>query len=341
MQSKKILFKLGTKGICAVLAIIGTLCIIVGTVQFKNPYSWWTAWGSSVANTLGTTLVASCVVSFVLEISNINTILQNVMGNVLNDDFPLDAYSDKNLTNFKSKISLHQCKEGMEREQLETGIYKYEKNLLELANEVYYEYHKAQYTIEPNENEGIFNVKAHMEYKIVNKFGAPNVMRFKIRTYAISETDPKKDYENNFKLESFKINKKKVSNPNIKIEEIEKDADSNFYDYKVKIEEDFGNAKNTVVDMKYSYNIPISDQIQSYKITFPCKKLEHQMRIKEDNETKEKWQIKTNAFTSFYYRQKDADSKFKVEQNGNDMCTIKFDDWIIPGGGYVNYFCKK
>lgn len=116
MQSKKILFKLGTKGICAVLAIIGTLCIIVGTVQFKNPYSWWTAWGSSVANTLGTTLVASCVVSFVLEISNINTILQNVMGNVLNDDFPLDAYSDKNLTNFKSKISLHQCKEGMERE---------------------------------------------------------------------------------------------------------------------------------------------------------------------------------------------------------------------------------
>lgn len=341
MSKHTVFFKIGTKGISIILFLLGLLCVIFSFVEFEHPWSWWQTWGKNVSNTVGTTLMASCVISLILEISNINSIFQNILGNILGDDFPLEAYSENNLEEFKYKICVHQCKDGMKKEQLVNGIYKYEKKLLELSNGLYYDYHNVKYVIEPNELEGIFKVHAAIEYKIVNKFGDDNEMRFKIRTYTISDAEPQKDYENNFLLEKFEVNGEIISNPEICIEKIDKETDSNFYDYKVKIKKNFGKQKNVTVKMAYAYNMPITDQIQSYKITLPCKRLEHQIKIKSDVITKDAWEVKTNAFTAFYYRQKDDDCKFKVEQSGSDLTRIRYDDWIIPGGGYVLYFGKK
>ena len=340
-KTEKILFMLGTKGICLILFLIGLLCVTFSFVSFKDPFPWWEAWGKSVSNTLGTTLIASCVISLVFEISNINSVFQNILGNVLNDEFPIEAYSNENLIRFKNRICLHQCKEGMKQEQLLNSIYKYEKDLLDLSNSIYYEYHNASYVIEPREKEGIFKVDASIEYEIVNRFGDDNLMRFKIRTYSISEKSPEEDYENNFKINKFEINGKKVENPEVLIENIDKEVDSNFYDYKVKITKDLGKKKNVTIIMNYTYNMPISDQIQSYKVTLPCKKLEHKVRIKQDRTTGAEWQIKANAFTAFYYKQKEGNSKFRVEQTGNDHTRVRYDDWTIPGGGYVLYFGKN
>ena len=336
-----VIFKMGTKGISVILFLSGLLCIVFSFLEFNEPWEWWETWGKNVANTVGTTLMASCVISFFLELSNINSILQKILGNILGDDFPLDAYSIENLEKFKYRICTYQSKEGMKKEQLANSIYKYEKRLLELSNGIYYDYHNLRYFIEPNEEKGIFRVDAVIEYKIVNKFGDDNEMRFKIRTYTISDSEPKKDYENNFLLKKFEINGETVKDPQIEIERIDKETDSNYYDYKVKIRKKFGNQKNVTVKMEYTYNMPIRDQLQSYKITLPCKRLEHQIKIKPDAVSKTPWEVKTNAFTAFYYRQKDADCKFKVDQNGSDYTRIVYDDWIIPGGGYVLYFGKK
>lgn len=341
MKKEHVQIKLGLKGTCLLLFVIGLLCITLSFVNFSKPFPWWIAWGSSVANTLGTTLIASCVISLILEISNINSIFQKILGNVLNDDFPLDAYSKENLGQFKYRICTNECKQGMKKEQLIKSIYKYERNLLELANGLYYDYHKAEYVIEPKENEGILKVNAKIEYKVINKFGDENNMRFKIKTYSVSGGSPKEDYENNFILSNFEINGDKIRNPEIMIEEIPKELDSNFYDYKVKINRNLGKNKAVTVKMRYEYNMPINDKIQSYKLTLPCKNLVHKIKIKKDQGTNNEWEIKTNGFTAFYYRQKEEDSKFKIEPSGSDFVRVSYEDWIIPGGGYILFFDKK
>lgn len=341
MGRKKIQFKLGVKGTCCLLFLAGVVCVILSYFPFDKPWTWWKDWGSSVANAIGTTLIASCVISLILEISNINSIFQGVLSNILNDDFPLDAYSMENLERFKHRICVHECKDGMKCEQLLGSVYKYEKNLLDLANSIYYDFHKANYTIQPKENEGLIEVRAKIEYRVINKFGAENNIRFKLRTYSLEGKNPEESHENNFVLSKFEINGQEVEDPKIVIEEIPKEIDSNYYDYKVKIIRNLGKQKTTTVKMDYTYNVPIYDKTQSYKITAPCKRLEHQIKIKKDNGTNDEWELKTNAFTAFYYKQKEPDSKFRVEPNGSDYVRIIYDDWIIPGGGYVLVFNKK
>ena len=341
MGKKKLQIKFGVTTTCGLLFLAGVSLIIVSYYPFKEPWSWWKDWGHLVANALGTTLVASCVISLILEISNINSIFRGVLSNILNEDFPFDAYSMGNLEQFKYRIATYECGDGMKSEQLLGSVYKYEKNLLHLAKSIYYDFHKASYTIQPKATDGLIEVRAKIEYRVINKFGADNNIRFKLRTYSLDGKNPQESHENNFVLNNFEINGQQVENPEIVIEAIPKEIDSNYYDYKVKILKSLGKQKTTTVKMDYTYNVPIYDKTQSYKLTVPCKRLEHQIKIKKDIGTNEEWELKTNAFTAFYYKQKDPDSQFRVEPIGSDYVRIAFDDWIIPGGGYVLNFSKK
>lgn len=332
-SEKNINFKLNAKAICALFFIIGIGLIAVSNVPFEDPASWWSSWGKATANNAGTTLLVAGVISFLMEISTINSFFQGLLKNILNDQFPFDAYSKENLVNFRNAISAYLSDRKMDAKELsQNTIYSYEDKLLELSKGLYYEYHTAKYTVYPQEGDGKIRINATLDYKIINRFGEKNEIRFKTKTYADSEMEAK----NSFRLQKLVINKQSINTDNlVSIEKIEKQEDSNFYDYKVKIKKDLGKAKSTTVHMEYEYFLPITDRLQNYKITLPCLKMEHEIRIKNA------WELRGSAYTAFYLRQEFADSKFKIEQSASDIMRIKFNDWVFPGGGYSIYYDKK
>lgn len=326
-------FKLNAKAVCVLFFIIGIGLIAISNVTFKNPFSWWTSWGKATANNAGTTLLVAGVISFLLEISTLNNFFQGLFKNILNDNFPFDAYSRENLINFRNSLSAYLAEADINATELsQKTIYSYEDKLLELSKGLYYEYHKAKYTVYPQEQEGKIRIIASLDYKIINRFGEKNEIRFKTKAFATSAEEAKKS----FNLQKLIINKQKIStNDLVNVEKIEKQEDSNFYDYKVWINKDLGKVISSTVHMEYEYFLPITDRLQNYKITLPCLKMEHDIRIKNS------WELRGSAYTAFYLRQESPDCKFKIEQTAADSISIKFNDWVFPGGGYSIYYDKK
>ena len=114
-----------------------------------------------------------------------------------------------------------------------------------------------------------------------------------------------------------------------------------YYDYKLKIIMNLGHEKSYKVKLNYEFDVPIIDVSQSYKISLPCKSLEHEINILEDKGTGQKWEICAVAFTSFYIKQDEDNSTFSVKQSRDDQATVSFNDWTIPGAGYVMTYKKK
>ena len=136
-KNKKLFFRLGPIGVCLILVLVGILLVVLSYIDFRNPFSFWTAWGKSTSNSLGTTLVASAVVSLILEISNLKTFFSGILGNILGDEFPLSAYSKENLEAFHKRLVCYLCDEEIKVEQLENSLYSYEKTIRDKVTSVY------------------------------------------------------------------------------------------------------------------------------------------------------------------------------------------------------------
>lgn len=340
MQKKndKLFFRIGPITVCVILVLIGILLIVVSYIDFRNPLTFWKAWGKSTSNALGTTLVASAVVSLILEISNLKSFFSGILGNILGDEFPLNAYSKENLEEFHKRLICYLCDKEIEVGQLENSLYSYEKIIRDKVTSVYYEYHTVKYFFTPDEVNGVFNVRAEITYKVVNKYKQPNPMNFRIKTFCLNGKDGYEDYENNFVLEQFTINNKVVDRKCVKIEDIPKSNNKTYYDYKIKIEKDLGKEKENIIKLIYEYRIPIYDITQSYKVTYPCKRLEHEFKIFPDKTTKKNWTLQGFAFAPFFCKQKGYESEFKVKQDTEDALSVKFEKWVFPGAGYVVAF---
>ncbi len=338
-KDKKIFFTIGPIGVCILLATVGILLVICSNINFENPYVFWAAWGKSTSNSLGTTLVASAVVSLILEISNLKSFFSGVLGNVLGDDFPLEAYSEENLENFHMRLICHLCNlfynPKMTVEQLKNSLYLYEKTIRENVTSVYYEYHTTKYFFTPDESNGLFKVRAEITYKLINKYSKPNSIRFRLKTYCLDGKDGKEDYKNNFDLQEFSINDKPAPKDCVKVEDIPKYTNKSYYDYKIKIEKKLDKEKENTIKLTYEYRMSMSDISQSYKVTLPCKRLEHEFKIFPDITTNKKWALQAVAFAPFFCKQGGYESNFKVKQATEDALSIKFDTWVFPGAGYV------
>lgn len=340
-DDKRIKFTFDSVGICGVLLLVGTLLVIISYIEFKEPLGFWVAWGKSTTNALGTTVVASAVVSFVLELSNLKTFFSGTLGNILGDDFPLESYSTSNLENFHKRLIAHLCEEDIKPDQLGQGLYSYEEEIRKNITSVYYEYHSSKYFITPDEKNGWFEVRAEISYKVVNKYKRANPMRFKVKTYCLNTANGKEDYDNNFKLSEFKVNGEEQNQSCVHIEDIEESANKNYYDYKIRIEKDFGVQRETNIKLKFEYKMPMFDIMQSYKASYPCKNLEHEFRIYPDKQTKEEWSLQCSAFAAFYNKQGGVNGDFNVKQDVDDFLQIKFNKWVFPGSGYVVFFKKE
>ena len=130
------------------MVIIGFVDVVACTLILKLPQSnFWKEHFIfkiilDIFNVVGTTILSAGLVSVVLEVSTIKKYVSDALKNVLNTDFPLDSYSDKNLSILNKKIAAKLGK--VNEEFIVDSIYKLEENLIELLDGLYYKYYNTK-----------------------------------------------------------------------------------------------------------------------------------------------------------------------------------------------------
>lgn len=332
----------GISTLTKILVFVGLLLIALSAVQYgKYEGNIWVIAGKKLFEITGTTVFSAGLVSVVVEISTISGIVDKAFTKLLNCDFPIESISGENRRKIKRKITAKEA--GVPEEAIENSIYRYEKDLLELLNTIYYEYHNITYYITPDCGNHCFHISAKIDFKIVNKYehNEDNTFRLAMKLFKESPSMTDEECLKNLDFKKLQINNKKV-NPKayIRIAEIEHKSESKYYDYKVLLEKDLGNAKSSKIVAEYSYNVPMHDASQAFKIGRPCKNIEHKFYIRPDSGTGEKWRIRANAFSAFCHKQGSDDSNYKVEQDTDETLKISYRDWSVVGVGYVVFYQK-
>lgn len=314
--------------------VIGGLVLIILTKlipsQFEISDEFWILI-LAIAEIIGTTIFSAGLVSVIVEISTIKSLVSHAFKNILSGNFELDGLSQIALMKLKHNIALKLLDN--QSKDLENSPYKYEDKLLNSVNEKYYEHHNITYHITPDEKNNCFHIKTKIDYKIVNKNLIDNHFDVRLKLFKIGSG-------NNFSA-SVVINGNNENINNIlTIEPVKHHSESTYYDSKIVIHKDLDGVRNKI-KAELNYDVPLFDICQSFKISAPTKNMEHKFYINEDVQTKEKWQIQANAYSTFYHRQDEEGSNFKVEQNVDDSLIIRYTDWALVGNGYCVFYQKK
>ena len=94
----------------------------------------------NIIEIIGTTLFSSGLVSVIVEISTIKNLVTHAFRNILCGDFELDGLNQNALITLKNKIASKLV--DVNEKNILNSPYKYEKKLLDMVNEKYYEHHK-------------------------------------------------------------------------------------------------------------------------------------------------------------------------------------------------------
>lgn len=321
------------------------ICIAIGlllvAVSLINGDQIWKEGIAKFISAVGTTLASAGMVSIFVEISTIKGIVADALKNVLRCEFPLESYSNDFLKTLTNNIAAQRLK--VDEEDVEHSIYNaMEERLLKAAEGLYYDYHNSTVYIYPTEKDGVFRKKVRLDYCIMNKYANPNKIFHQFSLYKIKDNMSEQEKKNNFKVNEFFINDTNLLDECEKYKRIDNipNNENSTYQYNVCFERALQACKKHRVKLEFEYNVPITDLTQVFKITLPCKRLKHTL-IMEDEVGGSKWGLQASAFTSFFCSSDDKDSGFEVEHKNDKVTTINFDNWIIPGAGYVAYFSKK
>ncbi|MFQ9515953.1 MAG: hypothetical protein ACLRZ9_08990 [Eubacterium sp.] len=286
-------------------------------------------------------LFSAGLVSVIVEISTIKNLVSDAFNQILTCNFPLDNFNENTLHSLNQEVASKLI--GIPEKKIENTIYRYENNLIDAVKEKYYEYHNMTYHITPDSKNNCFNIKANMACKIVNKSLQDNIFLLGLKLYKPNENMSQEQCLKSLNISNFKINKKEIpiDQDLISIEDVVHERESRYYDYKIKLVKDLGNVPTNNIKLEFTYSVPISDICQSFKMRFPCKQLEHKIYIKKDVSTEEAWTIRSNAYSTFYHRQDDDESNYKVDQNIDEAITITFNKWAFAGNGYCVFYQKK
>lgn len=323
--------------ITTAMIISGLIGIVISKVVSQdflsnNPF-WYVI--IQIVEIIGTALFSAGLVSVIVEISTIKNLISDAFKKLLSGNFPLENIPNNSLKLIHKRIAAHLA--GIPEKELGNTVYRYDKSLLDLSKERYYESHNMTYHITPDELNGCFHVKTKIDYIIINKYGAENFYTLRLKLYKINGIDSKTQ----FVLNKLEINGVPVPDKQnlIEIKPIKHESESTYYDFRVEINKKLTGTKNKIV-AEFAYDVPLHDIYQSFKITLPTKSADHKFYITEDKQTHSKWIMQADAFSTFYHRQTDEGSNYKVEQNVDTSLTIKYINWALVGNGYCVYYQK-
>lgn len=326
--------------ICGFLLFAATYIPDQGT---KDGYPVLDAFIDASRN-IALTLFSAGLISVLVEVSTITSVVQGALERLVQGNFPFDKFSNDRLLELNKQIAVKRSeKDDLKVGQLEKTIYCLEPQLLNDSIGVYYEYHKDTTIIQPDESKHVFQKLVKLEYKLINRFKEPYSIQFCISLVNNSENITDEDIRKYFKLEKLEIlcssevesNEKKLKNKVteqdlnnlVQIKAIKKKPHTT-YNYLVKIEYPLENVATCVVRLMCSYEVPMSDPIQSFKLNHPCKEFEHNIFVQKDN-----WEIVADAYTAFFFT--DENKEYQVTQNVPNSVSIVFKNWAVTGAGYM------
>lgn len=319
------IFKIPLWAFVIIMVVIAIILILVSID--KNGY-WY-----QVANVLGTTLLATAVVSIVLEYSSIKSTVNAAIKNMLEGDINLDSFSDNSLNRFGKKVAIQRSKLDIKEDDLDRSIYTLESQLLGLLDNTYYEYHNSTIYLNPDKDKNVIHKKVKMDYLIMNKYENENYIDHEFLVFNNPDDKNGDNWKENISINNFRINDTDLTNEAKSYLRIEKipPKEHKYYQSKISFYRKLQDCKKHKVKLEFEYDIPITDNIQAFKVVKPAKRLEHTF-IMTNEENAEKLGFSANAFTSFYCSEGE---KFKIEAMNDTDVKIRFEDWIIPGAGYV------
>ncbi len=337
MSRSKITFRMSSYAIVIILLVVGFALSLVASIKFDTPYNWWKTWGNGIAASIGSVLLSSGLISLLMEISTIQNTVSLAIQNLIKGEIDFSNYSKKELDRISKKVAVARTDCNMTENELKNSLYKYEENLLGLLGQPYYDYQKCKTVLYPDSTKEVFKKKVETEYKIINrsKKGSDVVMN-----WAIYEKDLKDEKQilEKFKVGELMICGKKYSQGEIcDLKSIRKVKEENYdtYDYIISLNLPYKEEEIYTVKYKIEYEIPYSDITQIYKMTRPCKNLQHEFFMKKDIHNKDVWKMDGNAFTTFFEENEEEFPRFKVDQIVDETIKISFDEWALPGAGYV------
>lgn len=332
--------KVKVKSVTAGLIILGLLFILLAQLQVDlTKYTYWKVM-SDLLSVIGTTLFSAGLVSVIIEISTIKNIVKIALNELLDCNFPLESYSDENLAYLNKRIASIRSERDMTVEYIENSIYSLEPKMLEMSSGLYYSHHIRHTTVIPDVKNNVFRKSVVLKYELINNFGLDNKIFHSFMLYDTSPNMTDEERKKKFKVTKFTINKDDLTGEVdnlISINSIKR-SNKTTYEYEVIFNRKLQTCKKHKVTLEFEYEVPIFDVTQTYKANLPCKRLEHTTHIKMDVTTKEEWGLQGSAFTSFFCDTSEKDSGFEVEQNEDTLIKVNFNNWVIPGAGYVIYF---
>lgn len=306
-----------------IIIAFGVLFLILSYLQEDS----WYKWIIQVLSAFGTTLLSVGVISLVLEASTIKQYSEDAIKNILDVNYPLDAYSDERLNELNNLIA---AKLGnVSSDNIEKSLYKLNNNLISLLDEVYYTDYTANYSFRPDLERKVFHKSVEVHYNLINNYEKDNKVDFNITLgpYKYKLTGINKRF---VEFEAFKINDTDLLSDVDKYTEITDEVNEDGeYIYRYAFNYPLQKCKSHKVTLKYKYDLNLNDDYMIYRMMHPCENAQITVTIHEKD-----WKLQGTAFTAFYYKQ-DNEHGFKVEQKRKDTINMYLNDWCIPGAGFM------
>lgn len=319
-----------------VFVVITNILLNVFSENFLSKY-YATKPILDIVNAIGSTLLSAGIVSVLVEISTIKGLISDAFNNVLQGNIPLDSYSNKILTKINKQIA---AKRGnVAFGSIDDSIYSVEPKLIDLLDGLYYNYYNASYEITPDEERGVFKKFVTLDYEVVNECGKDNSVSHSIRLCNVKSNMTDEEKRNMFQIKSFTINKTDLTNEVDKYKNVvpikEKHSE---YQYTVTFRRELQHCKYHKIHLEFEYDVPLKDTSQIFRLTYPSKSMIHEIYI--NNNMGYRWKIHGAAFVSFYCKE-DNNHGFHVKQKHDSDLQISFNNWCIPGAGYVAYLVNE
>lgn len=335
MDNKPITFKLSARVTSILITLIGVALYLLSfpiTETTKIPFPIFI---KEVLGTLGPTIISAGCVSLVLEISTIKVCIEDSIYNLIKGKLPLEHYPEEVVEAIQEKLIGLKCGKSID---IDETIYKFEPYLRSFLTKPYYDFHSYKYIVTPKQ--GFLHKSVQSRSTIINQNLEENYFTFSWTFISDSGLDIQNHTQSNIRIKKFTVNGTDCKAELISSCEVTKHED--IYDkfpFRVLFSYNLTNYATAEIEFDYEYTVEESDMTQSFKLAKPCRKFTHEIYI--DGSRSDDWSLSVNAFTAFYANGSPLERKYLTEAKTNKVCKISFDDWTLPGAGYVITFIKK
>lgn len=321
------------------VGLIGIIGVNLFTEEYLKAHQIF-SYVLKIIDVVASALFSAGLVSVIVEISTIKNLVSDAFRKILLGDFPVSGLNEEALKQINRKVA--STITSIPDNRIDDTIYRYEQNLLELMVNKYYLYHNFTYHITPDENNNCFHIRVKISYKVINDNLVDNTFDLRMKMYGIKEDMTCEECIKALDIKTLRINDKDISVEDVvSAEPVRHETESStYYNYKVRLYKELTGKKNTIF-AEFSYDVPLHDICQSFRISVPCKGLEHKFYINPDIQTGEDWIIKANAYSTFYHSQSEDNSNYSVEQNTDTSVIIRYKDWALVGNGYCVIYQKR